>query len=60
METEEEYLYSHLTSQIIGFAMKVHNSLGSGYLEQVYQYALAHVLRKACLSCELEKQLEVR
>lgn len=35
-----------LTEQILGAAMKVHNTLGHGFLEKVYESALAHELRK--------------
>ncbi|HUO06828.1 MAG TPA: GxxExxY protein [Phycisphaerae bacterium] len=35
-----------LTEQIIGAAMRVHNTLGVGFLEKVYENALAHELRK--------------
>lgn len=36
----EEYKYSELTSKIIGCAMTVHNILGSGFQEVIYQRAL--------------------
>ena len=35
-----------VTEQIIGAAMKVHNTLGVVFLEKVYENALAHELRK--------------
>lgn len=34
------YKYSEITEVIIGEAYKVHNSLGSGFLEKVYENAL--------------------
>jgi GxxExxY protein len=49
-----------LTKKIIGCAMKVHTALGSGFLESVYQNALAHELRKCGMSVECEKAIEVR
>ncbi len=36
-----EYKYSELTSKIIGCAMEVHNILGNGFQEVIYQRALA-------------------
>lgn len=40
--------------------MKVHCTLGPGFLESVYQKALDHELRKAGLRVELEKPIQVR
>jgi GxxExxY protein len=47
--------HEKLTETIIGCAMKVHRTLGPGFLESVYQNALAHELRKAGLHVECEK-----
>lgn len=35
-----------ITETIIGCAFKVQNTLGTGFLEKVYENALAHELRK--------------
>jgi GxxExxY protein len=48
-----------LTGKIIGCAMKVHSTLGPGFLESVYKKALAHELRKAGLKVECEKPITV-
>lgn len=37
----EEHKHSELTGRIIGAAMEVHNTLGNGYPEVIYQRALA-------------------
>lgn len=48
-----------LTSKVIGCAMRVHTVLGPGYLESVYERALAHELRKAGLGLECQVPLRV-
>ena len=48
-----------LTERIIGCAITVHNTLGAGFLESVYQNALAYELRKAGLEAECEKKIQV-
>ena len=51
--------HEELTKQIIGCAMTVHRTLGPGFLESVYQNALAHELRKSGLCVECEKKISV-
>lgn len=48
-----------LTETIIGCAIKVHRNLGPGFLESVYQAALAYELQKAGVPFEKEKTLPV-
>jgi GxxExxY protein len=48
-----------LTETIIGCAMKVSNTLGVGFLEKVYENALAVELRKAGLVPEQQKKISV-
>ena len=52
--------HEDLTQKIIGCAMTVHRTLGPGFLESVYQNALAHELRKAGLMVECETKIQVR
>ena len=52
--------HADLTGKIIGCAMKVHGTLGPGFLESVYQRALALELNRAGLDVECEKRIEVR
>ncbi len=47
------------TEQIIGGAFTVSNELGSGFLEKVYENALAHELRKAGIRVEQQYPLKV-
>ena len=49
-----------LTEKIIGCAMRVHTTLGPGFLESVYRNALAHELHQAGLRVETEKRLTVQ
>ena len=49
--------FQSITEKVIGAAFEVYNSLGSGYLERVYQNALTHELALQGLHTEREKQL---
>ena len=48
-----------LCGQLISYAMKVHSALGTGFLESVYQNALALELRRAGLKVEQERPISV-
>src|SRR5438105_1483870 len=50
---------ANITQQIIGCAMRVHRTLGPGFLESVYQNALLHELGKTGLRAEKEKRIQV-
>ncbi|NLJ71739.1 MAG: GxxExxY protein [Syntrophomonadaceae bacterium] len=43
---DERFLYGDITDKIIGSAYKVYNTLGTGFLEKVYENALKHELEK--------------
>ncbi|MEO1147628.1 MAG: GxxExxY protein [Cyanobacteria bacterium J06638_22] len=49
-----------LTEQVIGCAFQVGGTLGNGFLERVYENALAHELQKAGLVVEQQKALQVQ
>lgn len=49
-EDSTDYKHSTLTEQIIGAAFEVHRELGFGFLEKVYENALALQLRKLGLT----------
>jgi GxxExxY protein len=48
-----------ITEKIIGSAFKVSSTLGVGFLEKVYENALAHELRKSGLKVEQQKRIRV-
>jgi GxxExxY protein len=50
---------NRITERIIGSAFQVSNTLGNGFLEKVYENALAHELRKAGLHFEQQRALPV-
>ena len=56
-DSEEQ---SELTGRIIGLAMKVHRTLGPGFLESVYKKALHYELFRAGFKTELEKPIQTR
>ncbi|HEY2962473.1 MAG TPA: GxxExxY protein [Pyrinomonadaceae bacterium] len=50
---------SNLTHTIIGCAYKVHNTLGSGFLEKVYENALKIELDKLNIEARQQQELQV-
>ena len=49
-----------LTEKIIGCAFEVSNTLGSGFLEKVYENSLALELRKIGLDAQQQTKIDVR
>ena len=56
---QNEFLYKEECYQIIGAAMEVHNELGCGFLEAVYQEALGFVLDENMIPFEMQKVLDI-
>ncbi len=52
--------YEDITERIIGAAFKVHNALGFGFLEKVYENALALELRNAGFEVDQQYLVPVR
>jgi GxxExxY protein len=50
---------NEMTGSVIGLAMKVHRTLGPGFLESVYQKALLHELKKENIAAECQKGILV-
>lgn len=57
---QSEITLNRISERIIGCAFDVMNTLGSGFLEKVYENALAHELRKAGLSVAQQHGITVR
>ena len=49
--------YKDLTEKIIGCAFRVHNKMGYGFLESVYEKCMLIELRKAGLNAESQKPI---
>lgn len=54
-----DLVFEDLTFQILSAAFEVHNTLGRGFLENVYQKALLQELRVRAISAESEKRISV-
>ena len=55
----EKQIDDELTYKIIGCAMKVHNTLGNGFQEVIYQRCLAIELSKANLEFLREEEMPI-
>ncbi|WP_137915199.1 MULTISPECIES: GxxExxY protein [unclassified Rudaea] len=59
MNTDKALVESDLTERVIGVFYSVYNELGVGFLENVYENALALALRNAGLDVEQQTALAV-
>ena len=55
----EKYIHSEITHKIIGCAMTVHSKLGSGFMEVVYQRALAVEMEKQGIFFDREQDIPI-
>ncbi|HVF10322.1 MAG TPA: GxxExxY protein [Abditibacteriaceae bacterium] len=55
-----ELIFKDLCYQIVGAAFEVHNELGYGFLEKVYENALVVALRERALQAEQQVPITVR
>jgi GxxExxY protein len=58
-ESPRDYSLEPITRQLIGAAFEVHNVLGYGFMERVYQRALQVELESRGISLELEPRIKV-
>jgi len=56
----KDYSLHPITEQLIGAAFEVHNILGYGFLERVYQRAMQVELQSRGVKVELEPKIQVR
>ncbi len=54
-----EFKYGEITEKIIGAAFRVHNTLGCGFMEVIYQRALAIELRLLALDFVREFEMPI-
>lgn len=57
---DTDYLHAGLTGKILEASFQVHNTLGAGFLEKVYENALALELRARGIGCGQQKSVAVR
>jgi GxxExxY protein len=57
--SEKDYPHKDVTEQIIGAAFEVHNELGFGFLEKVYENALLMELRTRSVNVAAQPEIPV-
>ncbi len=58
--SESNLVHEHTTGLIIGASIEVHQQLGYGFLERVYQRALQVELLRHGATAEIEKRIQVQ
>lgn len=58
-DKKETYKYQDLTALILKLAFEVHNALGCGFLEKVYEKALIYELKEEDLKVEAQKPMKI-
>ena len=58
--SDQQMMLNSLSETLIGLSFKVYNQLGRGYLEKVYENALAHELTKVEITLQQQPFLIVR
>ena len=56
---DAKIIHKELSYEIMGAAFEVHNALGAGFLEKVYENALMIALRKRGMKCQQQAPIQV-
>jgi GxxExxY protein len=59
IDNNENYKYSDITGKVIGCAMKVHNTLGNGFQEVIYQRCLAIEMKENNINFARELEMPI-
>jgi GxxExxY protein len=59
MDTNKDILHKDLSYKIVGLAMQVHNKLGFGFLEKVYENALMVLLKREGVGAKQQAAIAV-
>lgn len=57
---ENKIIYPELSYQVMGAVFEVHNALGPGFLESLYEEALAYEFELRGIPCEKQREIVVR
>lgn len=57
---ESKIIYQELSYQVMGAVFEVHNTLGPGFLESLYEEALAYEFELRGIPFEKQKEIAVR
>jgi len=60
LKSDSAYRYQNLTSDILNCAFEIHNSLGCGFLEKVYEKALIYELESRGLKVTSQKAIKIK
>ncbi|MCX5698386.1 MAG: GxxExxY protein [Candidatus Omnitrophica bacterium] len=60
MAIDNKYLYSEITDKIIELAIKVHKTLGPGFIEKFYEKALIFEFSKNNVEYVIQKTINVK
>ena len=59
MKKTDDLILGHVSFEILSAAFEVHNTLGSGFLEKVYQNAMVFEMAGRSLKVDTQKEIQV-